>query len=131
MAYLSNREQTKSKQEAAAHQTHEGKVFERLTKQAEYQQNIHKHRVEANQEKETVDRKTGRELYKPTINSNYALKDRPASSAQATTNLYERHQLILQKKQKARNEQEKKYSQMRQQNTKANQFSEKIVKASR
>ena len=39
--------------------------------------------------------------------------------------------MILQKKQKARNEQEKKYSQMRQQNTKANQFSEKIVKASR
>jgi hypothetical protein len=34
-------------------------VFERLTKQAEFQQNIHKNRVEANKEKETVDRQTG------------------------------------------------------------------------
>lgn len=59
------------------------------------------------------------------------IKGRSTSSAEVANNLYERHQAILQKKQKARNEEEMKYSQLRKQTTKANNISEKIVKASR
>lgn len=51
--------------------TNEGQVFERLAKQAELQQNILRQKIQESQTGENFDNKTGKEFFKPEINSNY------------------------------------------------------------
>ena len=48
-----------------------------------------------------VDPKSGRELFKPEINRNVAVKNRPASTRMVTENLHMKHKMIMDKRQKA------------------------------
>ena len=78
-----------------------------------------------------MDPVTGTEMFKPKTNQSFILRDRPTSANRVAVNLYERHALILQKKQKARRDEEDRIESMRKHVAKANKFSEQIVQQSK
>ena len=62
-------------------------------------------------------------MFKPQINTTFQLRDRPASGADVTQKLHNRHKFILEKKEKARVKAQDKLNQLRNQG-KASKFSE-------
>lgn len=76
------------------------------------------------EENSVLDPVTGTEMFKPKTNSSFILRDRPTSPSRVAVNLYERHKLILEKKQKARRDAEDRIESMRKNISKANKYSE-------
>lgn len=111
-------------------QSAEGQVFERLAKQAEIYHKIQKKKRDHN-DNDIIDHKTGNEYFKPQINQNFYVRDRPDSSHKVTLNLYDRHKMILEKKQRAVNDEIRKAADVRDKNSKANKHSKQIVANSR
>lgn len=74
-----------------------------------------------------VDPKSGRELFKPEINRNVAVKNRPASSRMVTDNLHMKHKMILEKRQKAADKEISLIKQQRKKFSRANKTSDRIV----
>lgn len=78
-------------------------------------------------EQSTIHPKTGREMFKPQINQTFSVKNRPQKSSQVTLNLHHRHKFILEKKEKAREDELDKMNEIRKKGSKASKFSEQIV----
>jgi hypothetical protein len=110
LTYLSNRDaqsraahsrDPRARAVSKHHESAEGQVFVRLAKQAEIYHNLQRQKKEL-QDQSTVHPKSGREMFKPQINAGFHVRDRPASGADVTQKLHNRHKFILEKKEKAR-----------------------------
>ena len=116
---------SKERKEKAASKNYasaEGQVFVRLAKQAEIYHNLHRQKKEL-QDQSIIHPRSGREMFKPQINTTFHLRDRPANGAEVTQKLHDRHKFILEKKERARLQAQEKLNQMRNQG-KASKFSE-------
>lgn len=114
---------------AKHHASAEGQVFVRLAKQAEIYHNLQRQKREL-QDQSIIHPKSGREMFKPQINTTFQLRDRATSGTDVTHKLHNRHKFILEKKEKARVKAQDKLNQMRNQG-KASKFSEQIVMQTR
>ena len=66
-------------------------------------------------------------MFRPEINRNVAIKNRPGSTRQVTENLHSKHKMILEKRQKAANKEDALIKQQRKKFSRANKTSDKIV----
>ena len=138
LMYLTNRD-AKSKERSQDakqransknnNQSHESKVFVRLAQHAEVYHNWHRQKREL-QDQSTIHPKSGREMFRPQINSSFYLRDRQSSGRDITQQLHNRHKFILEKKEKARVDAHERLNQLRNQG-KASKFSEQIVMQTR
>lgn len=138
LMYLTNRDakskerSQEAKQRATSknnNQSHESKVFVRLAQHAEVYHNWHRQKREL-QDQSTIHPKSGREMFRPQINSSFYLRDRQSSGRDITQQLHNRHKFILEKKEKARVDAHERLNQLRNQG-KASKFSEQIVMQTR